>query len=525
MTRAPPGALSGPPPAESAIPDACCDRWADGSGRLALIHRRHDGATERVSFDALRSTSARLAAVLAAYGVRAGDRVAILLGQGPEALIAVFAALRLGAIAVPLGQGLRQEALVFRLRDSGAVAAVTDDAGIPVLEALRPGVPSLRLLLGTGSATCGAVSLWTEAGRAPDDVPSVELPPECPAMILYGTDATGHERGVLHAHRAIAVQAAALATLHGGLGASDDLLWTEADWAGPGGLFDAVLPALFHGVPVLAHAMPAFDPARALELMQRHAVRNAVLSPVALRLLRDHRGRNAARPDLRSIATAGGALDAEILAWARATFGLHVSDSLARPECGIVLVAAAGTDAPGSLGAAPPARRVAVIDAQGREVAAGTRGEIALHPDDGCLLRYWQDPEATDALRCGPWIRCGAEGIATADGQIMAAAPVVAGEGEVETFLLAHPAVARAAVIGDADATIGPDATAIVVPARGAVPGPDLADELRGFLRARLSIERCPRRVAFARDLPVARAGFHGAGLAEAVGLGGRGTL
>jgi hypothetical protein len=91
-------------PARFNIGVACCDAWADGSGRTALLHRHADGRLEQISFDALRRASNRLAQALRAHGVRRGERIGVLLPQVPEAAIAHLAAYKLGAIAVPLFQ-------------------------------------------------------------------------------------------------------------------------------------------------------------------------------------------------------------------------------------------------------------------------------------------------------------------------------------------------------------------------------------------------------------------------------------
>ncbi|WP_198369247.1 AMP-binding protein, partial [Roseomonas rosulenta] len=265
------------------LAEACCDRWADGSGRLALIRPRPDGPNEAVSFDALHVTSCRVAQVLRANGIGRRDRVGILLPQGPEAVIALLAAWRLGAIAVPLARMLDGPALAFRLEHAGVAALVTDDSGLDATEALRPGLPGLRLVLGTERTGGGVLSFWQEAGRAPGGDPGTVVAAGDPALILY----TACARGVLHAHRALAGNLPGVAAQHGGFPCPGDLVWTPMDWAWRSGLFDALLPALFHGVPVLAAPMPRFEAARALALMARHGVRNAVLPAAALGALRD----------------------------------------------------------------------------------------------------------------------------------------------------------------------------------------------------------------------------------------------
>ncbi|NMJ43742.1 AMP-binding protein [Roseomonas sp. JC162] len=518
-----------PPLAHGAgIAETSCDRWADGAGRLAVLHRRADGSEERVSFDALRSTSARLAEVLRGHGVKRGDRVATLLKPGPDAVVSLLAVLRAGAVAVPMGHALRHAALAYRLRDCGAVAVITDDGGLGDMEGIAPGLPSLRFVVSAGAPAAHVVSLWTEAQRAAADAPAEPVTADDPALILYGTDQAGRPRGVLHAHRALAAQLGAFALLHEGLPAQGDLLWTECDWAAGATWLDTVLPALSLGVPVLAHSVPVTEPVRILAMLAEDGVRNAVLSPATLRrLMEAGTGAMPSGLQLRSLATWGGALGQDVIDWASATFRVPLNDCLTRPEFGILLCTSSRL-AParaGRLGGAAPGRSVAIVDAEGREVPMGQRGEIALRrPDAGLFLGYWKDAGvAPTADHGGAWVLTGESGFVDADGCVSALPPPVAASrhAEVETFLLAHPAVARATVIGPGGLPFGPEATAIVVPRQGTVPGPDLADELRGFLRARLSSDVCPRRVAFALDLPPPELGLMPAALGKAVGLGG----
>lgn len=501
---------------------ACCDRWADGTGRAALAMLGRDGRLERVTFDALRSASARLAAVLRARGIGRRDRVAILLDQGPEALVAIFGVLRLGAVAVPLSAAADPAGIAGRIRDSGSAALIADGAGLDALHAHRLSLSVLRVVLCTDGGRDGALSFWQEAGRASDaDAPAAVLAGD-PALLLHGADATGHPRAVLHAHRSVAGQAGGFALRHGAALAPGGLVWAADDWAGCSGLLDTVLPALFHGVPVLAHRLLAFDPRAALHVMLHAGVRSALLAPAQLRRLRDA---NAAPPrghGIRGIATEGGTLDEDLIGWLRGEFRTGMTDALVRPECGLVLCATAPR--PGRFGAAPAGRRIAILDAAGREVPPGVAGMIAVHrPDPALFLGYWGNPAATRAAHRGPWVLTGQAGVMDAEGAVAAPAGPQpgGGAGTAETFLLAHPAVARAAVIGTAGLGMGPEATAIVVPRHGAVPGPALAAELRGFLRARLSEGQCPRRVAFAQDLPAPRGGIARRMVEEAIGFGG----
>lgn len=143
-----------------------CDRWADGSGRLALIHQRHDGGVARYSFDVLKRLSNQLANVLAAHGVRRGDRVGVLLPQTPETAFAHIAIYKLGAIAVPLFMLFGEDALEYRLADSGARGLITDSAGLAKIAALRERLPELGVVLCTDGPGEQALDLRRALERA-----------------------------------------------------------------------------------------------------------------------------------------------------------------------------------------------------------------------------------------------------------------------------------------------------------------------------------------------------------------------
>src|ERR1700722_9499537 len=126
------------------IATACCDRHADGSKRLALIFVDEDGAVTRTSFDALRALSCRFANVLRADGLVRGDRVAAFLSQSLELPIVHLAAFRSGLVSVPLFTLFGEDALEFRLANSGARAVVTDESGWEKLARIHDRLPELK---------------------------------------------------------------------------------------------------------------------------------------------------------------------------------------------------------------------------------------------------------------------------------------------------------------------------------------------------------------------------------------------
>uniref|UniRef100_UPI0018DF159C acyl-CoA synthetase n=1 Tax=Roseomonas rosulenta TaxID=2748667 RepID=UPI0018DF159C len=506
-------------PAVFNIASACCDRWADGSGRVALIHEGPGGGVERVTFDALRSTSARLGNVLKAQGIGRGDRVAVLLPQGPEAAVAHLAIYRIGAIAVPLFQLFGPDALDFRLRDSGASALLTDDVGLAALGGVRERLSGLRTILCADGARPGVLSLWEMAERASDACPVVETAADDPALIIYTSGTTGSPKGALHAHRTLIGHLPGVEMPQEMFPQPGDLFWTPADWAWIGGLLDVLLPSLFHGVPVLAHRMAKFDPERAFDVMARHGVRNAFMPPTALRMMRqvDNPGRFGHR--LRSIGSGGETLGAETLEWGREAFGLTINEFYGQTECNLVIANCAGLMPvkPGLMGRPVPGHQVAVIDAAGIVRAPGEEGRIAVRrPDPAMFLGYWNDPAATAAKFLGDWLVTGDMAATDEEGyvrflgrtdDVITSAGYRIGPGEVEDCLLRHPAVALAAVIGLPDALRTEQVTAVIVPRAGVQPDDTLAQEIQGFVRERLAAHLYPRRVVFMQDLPMTTTG------------------
>ncbi|MCB4822849.1 acyl-CoA synthetase [Roseicella aerolata] len=497
----------------------CCDCWADGSGRPALLHLHADGRLERISFDALKADSNRLANMLRAHGIARGDRVGVLLPQVPEAALAHLAITKLGAIAVPLFQLFQEQALEFRLADSGAAALVTDAVGLSKLASLRDRLPALRLVLSADGPGEGALDLRAEMARASDGFTPEDTAADDPAVIIYTSGTTGAPKGALHAHRVLLGHLPGVEMPQDLFPQPGDLFWTPADWAWIGGLFDVLLPSLHHGVPVLAHRMAKFDPEFALRLMAEHGVRNAFLPPTALKMMRavPESARFGARP--RSIGSGGETLGAELLDWGRSTFGVTINEFYGQTECNLVVSSCGALmpARPGWMGRAVPGHEVAVVDAAGHPLPPGEIGTIAVRrPDPVMFLGYWNNPEATATKFAGDWLLTGDQGVQDEEGwfrfvgrddDVITSAGYRIGPGEIEDCLLRHSSVAMAAVIGLPDPLRTEAVTAVVVPAPGVAADAALAAELQSHVKTRLAAHSYPRQVIFQDALPLTATG------------------
>ncbi len=495
-----------------------CDRQRPEADALVVV--REDGRADRLGFGWVARQSNRLANAMAASGVGRGDRVAVLLGQAPETALAHVAAFKLGAISVPLFVLFGEEALEYRLRDSGARLLVTDMANWPKVAALRERLPGLRAaIVAGGRGVDGTLDLDDACARASDALVPVDTAADDPAIIIYTSGTTGPPKGALHAHRVLLGHLPGVEMPQRMFPRPGDLFWTPADWAWIGGLFDVLLPAWHHGVPVVARRAGRFDPEEAYALMARHGVRNAFLPPTALKMLRQAGG--GARPGvaLRSIGSGGETLGAELLDWGRATFGLTINEFYGQTECNLVVA----NDAdimdvrPGSMGRAVPGHRVGIVDAEGNELPDGEAGEIAvLRPDPVMFLGYWNNEAATRAKFAGDWLLTGDVGRRDPDGylwyqgrgdDVITSSGYRIGPAEIEDCLLRHPAVAMAAAIGVPDMLRTEVVKACIVLKPGVAPGDGLAREIQDHVRRRLAAHEYPRLVEFLDALPLTATG------------------
>ncbi len=500
---------------------AVCDTWAGREPRrTAIIHCRPDGGRDELSYGWLRETSNRLVNTLAAHGISRGDRVAILLPQMPEVAATHIATYKLGAVAIPLAILFGAEALLHRLKDAGVKAVITNAQGLAKIAGLRDTLPNLSFILSLDGAGEGAQDFHTTIGRASDDFMPVATAATDPALMIYTSGTTGAPKGALHAHTVLLGHLPGVEFVNEFFPQVGDRMWTPADWAWIGGLINVMLPSLYYGVPVVARKFDKFDPEDAFALMAREGVRNAFIPPTALRMLRvapDPRGRHAIA--LRTVGSGGEPLGVETYEWGKAALGLTINEFYGQTECNYVVgsCAAAGVSKPGAIGKPVPGHRVAVIRPDGALCAAGEVGQIAVHrPDPVMFLKYWNRDEATREKFIGDWMTTGDQGSMDQDGYIsfvgrdddvITSAGYRIGPGEIEDCLIAHPAVALAAVVGKPDPMRTEIVKAFIVLKEKSAASEALAKEIQAFVRTRLSAHEYPREVAFIDELPMTTTG------------------
>ena len=507
-------------PARFNIGVAVSDVWAAMDPDRPAILDLRGGALETLTFGALAERSNRLAHALMLAGVARGDRVAILLPQMAEVVVAHVAIYKLGAVALPLASLFGVDALEYRLADAGVRALITDAPGLAKVASIRAKLPQLDVLISTDGPDGAALGFAQMLERGSPTFPAADTGPDDPAMMIYTSGTTGPPKGALHAHRVLLGHLPGVQFPHEGFPQPGDRFWTPADWAWAGGLLNVLLPSLYFGVSVVARRFDRFDPEAALHLMSRLQVRNAFIPPTALRMLRAiHAAGRRYNVDLRTLASGGESLGAETYAWGREAFGLTINEFYGQTECNLVLAScnAFGVSRAGAIGKAVPGHVCDVIRPDGTRCEADEPGQIAvLRPDPVMFLGYLNNETATEAKFIGDWMTTGDQGRRDGDGyvfffgrddDVITSSGYRIGPGEIEDCLLRHPAVEIAAAVGKPDAIRGEIVKAFIVPKPGFQPSADLAADIQNFVRTRLSAHEYPREVAFIDRLPLTTSG------------------
>ncbi len=484
--------------------------------------------TERASWQELGRLAERVAGGLLGLGVAPGDFVAVQLPNSLAYLAAWYGALLMGATVVPLNPRYQPNEIGYILADAQAVATIAFAPLAPALEGVRPKLPKLRhVLLADLSALSGVVDgpvvapaptmpfeAWVR-GAGPTLTPwrkEAAVPDSSPATCLYTAGTTGRPKGALLTHAGL-------------LWDIDSLLKvfsvTEAD------RILCVLP-MFHSYAQMACViaslatgctlvtMPQFRPDAVLETITRERITIFPGVPAFYGALLSAARPGSARSlgSLRLAVTGGAAMPLPVLQALEDVYGVLVLEGNGPTEAGPVAYCnpERGVRKPGSVGLPVPGMRVRVVDADDQDLPRGEVGEVLVQ-GPSVMRGYLNRPEETERTLLGGWLHTGDLGRLDEDGYLFLVDRktdliIVGGLNvyprEVEEALLAHAAVAEAAVVGVPEEARGEQVVAIVVLREGASATPR---ELIRHCRLLLAPYKCPRHVLFQDQLSKNAAG------------------
>ncbi|WP_420135241.1 AMP-binding protein [Rhodopseudomonas sp.] len=490
----------------------CCDRHVAG-GSVALDWESQDGRTASFSFAQMKDYAARVANLLVAQGVEPGDVVAGMLPRTPELLALILGTWRAGAVYQPLFTAFGPKAIEHRLKMSGAKLVVTDPANRAKLADVVDCPPVAIVTRPGESVPLGDLDYHAELATQSTTFEPVLRKGTDLFLMMSTSGTTGLPKGVpvpINALPAFYSYMRDAVDLR-----ADDSFWNIADPGWAYGLYYAVTGPL-----LLGHATTFYDGPFTAEstygLIKRRGITNLAGAPTAYRLL------IAAGPDaaaavkgqLRVVSSAGEPLNPEVIRWFAEHLAAPIHDHYGQTELGMVVNnhhRLRHTVHPGSAGLAMPGFRVAVLDEQGKELPANVPGVLSVDLARSPLMwfsGYWQ--QETPAIE-GGYYRTGDTVELEPDGSISfvgRADDVITSSGyrigpfDVESALIEHAAVIEAAVIGKPDPERTEIVKAYVVLAKDVTPSETLAEELRQYVKKRLSAHAYPREIEFLEQLP-----------------------
>ncbi|HAO32330.1 MAG TPA: acetate--CoA ligase [Candidatus Competibacter sp.] len=493
---------------------------------IALIWLGKAGERQAISYAELARSSNRFAHLLERSGIGKGDRVCVLAGRIPELFVTALGAWKAGAVFCPLFSAFGPDPIRVRLAKSQARLLVTTALLYErKVRALRGALPDLeRVLLTDGSGDeSGVGSFHALLAAEADHRPPPRTQPEDSALLHFTSGTTGTPKGAVHVHDAVVAH-----RLTGRLALDlrpGDIYWCTADPGWVTGVSYGIIAPLANGATLVVDEAE-FDARRWYGILERERVNIWYTAPTAVRMLMKA-GAEAARGHdfsaLRFMASVGEPLNPEGVLWAQATLGRPFHDTWWQTETGAIMIANYRSQQvrPGSMGRPFPGIEAAIVrrrsDGGVDRLGPNEEGELALRTAWPSLFRaYLNEEERYRHCFADGWYLSGDLAAQDADGyfwfvgrsdDVIKTSGHLIGPFEVESALLAHPAVAEAGVIGIPDAFAGAIIKAFVTLKPGHAPGESLRKELIGFARTRLGPAVAPRELAFVPDLPKTRSG------------------
>jgi acetyl-CoA synthetase len=529
----------------------CLDRHLDTRGdKTALIFEPDDidAPAQHLSYRQLHVRVCRLANALRALGIVKGDRVTIYLPMIPDAAVAMLACARIGAVHTVVFGGFAAHSIADRISDSESKLIITADEGVRGGKRvpLKANVDAALAMAGTNSVetvlvvrhTSGAVDMqmprdrWFDAvvDGQPDWCEPEVMDAEDPLFILYTSGSTGKPKGALHTTAGYLLWASLTHEWVFDL-RDDDIYWCTADigWItghtyiiyGP--LANGATNVMFEGVP----SWP--DASRLWQVVDKHQVTIFYTAPTAIRALMregDFAVLRTSRKSLRLLGSVGEPINPEAWRWYHTVVGegrCPIVDTWWQTETGGVLISPmpGAVDAkPGSATLPLPGVQPALVDAQGQVLAGAASGNLVmLDAWPGIMRTVYGDQHrfvdtyfrtypgmyfTSDGCRRDEdgyyWITGRVDDVINVSGHRI-------GTAELESALVAHPAVAEAAVVGFPHEIKGQGIYAYVTLKHGIEPSDELAKALNASVRSEIGPIASIDHVQWAPGLPKTRSG------------------
>jgi len=519
------------------------DRWVErGDGdRVAVIAERDDGTVETRTFRELRDETVRVAAGLRGAGVMPGDRVGVLMPMIPATVVAMLALARIQAVSVPLFSGFGEDAIVTRLRDSGATALITVDAFqrrgrlVPlkrIADGALAAVPevSLCVVVRHEGGDCAMAACrdrwWDDLEQSSTDALKIpETPADTPCMVMYTSGTTGRPKGAVHIHAGFPIKAAHDLAYCFDLQSDDVLFWlTDLGWMmGPwlifGGLMRGATIVLLEGTP--DHP----GPGRLWEMVERHRITVLGVAPTAIRALIPSGSapvESTDRTSLRILGSTGETWNPDPWWW--------FFDTVGERRCPIINYSGGTEVSGGIISSVPilsqracsfngpvPGMVADIVDASCRTRPEGVGELVVRAPWVGMTNGFWNAPERYEATYWerfpgvwvhGDWAEIDGDGFWYIRGRsddTMNIAGKRIGPAEIESAAVAGGVVREAAAVSLPDPVKGSAIAVVAVLHSGVTDSLELRSSIRESIGERLGKSFRPTHVLCVDALPRTR--------------------
>lgn len=445
--------------------------------KVALVS---DG--KRLTYSELNRRADRLAVTLASHGVARGDRVAVFMDNCWEAVVAIFAALKAGAVFLPVNPSTKADKLAYVLNNCRASAVVTQRRLLRVAAEAVGEAPSVMLNIVAGADEQPEIigGMRFDDALAPPPVAPRPLEPGINldlAMLIYTSGSTGFPKGVMMTHQNVIAAATSITSYLENT--ADDVILNVLPISFDYGLYQ-VLMAVKVGATLVLEKSFAFPQVVLQKIAAEKVTGFPIVPTMAALILQMKDLKPDAFPHLRYVTNTAAALPPAHIARLQALFpSARLYSMYGLTECKrcTYLPPEQLAHRPGSVGIAIPGTEAYVVDDDGNRVPHGEVGELVIRGPH-VMKGYWENPEATDrALRPGPFpwekvlrtgdlFRTDAEGflyfVGRKDDIIKTRGEKVSPK-EVENVLYALPGIREAAVVGVPDPILGLAIRAVVV--------------------------------------------------------------
>lgn len=495
-----------------------CDRHNPEATACRII--RDDLSFKDITFKQLREDSERLASAYSAMGLKAGDRIATLMGKSQKYLATVLAIWRLGAVHVPLFTAFAPPAIAVRTEASDCKLIICDASQRSKL-ITGDGMPenALGKIITTGDADDNALSFDAVYQSGNSGFPSASVGGDAPLIQIYTSGTTGKPKGVVVPVKAIA---AFQTYLEIGLNvSSDDVYWNAADPGWAYGLYYGIVAPLAAGTKT--HLLESgFVPKLAFDVLSKFGVTNFAAAPTVYRSLQAAKIPVPEGLKLRHASSAGEPLTPEVNQWAVQSLGVEVHDHYGQTETGMTInnhhhAQLKQPVKPGAMGHPLPGWAAAILKDESNEIAGpGEQGRVAIDLTNSPLAWFngYKDEPGKSAERFSDdkrWYLTGDAGsidsegyfhFASRDDDIIIMAGYRIGPFEVESVLCMHPAVSECAVVAAPDEVRGEVLETFVVLKSDYEASEALTKDLQEWVKRRYAAHAYPRQVHYTDGLP-----------------------